>query len=315
MLGLHSAVFTFNELHFFEELWLPENPPKPMASADIESLAAHLFAIQDRNYYWQDSPQQYLEDVRAFMQILPSSVTPALLFETFLRYCAGLHGKAIPCTQTPRNVYYLQEILDLYPRAYVVNMIRDPRAVLLSQKYKWRRNFLGTKEPFRHIIRAWVNYHPVTISLLWQSGIRAGDRFAHHPRVRQVYFEKLVTHPEETLQEICTFLKIDFQSQMLEVPKVGSSTRPDLPDQTGIDTSVTNRWRQGGLNRTEIYICQKITSSEMARHHYASQFVRPNPLLLLYYGVIWGFKIGLAFLFNLNRVQSIAVALQKRLLK
>ncbi|NIP95612.1 MAG: sulfotransferase, partial [Akkermansiaceae bacterium] len=42
-------------------------------------------------------------------------------------------GKRIPCTQTPRNVYYLREILGAYPDARVIWMVRDPRAVLCSQ--------------------------------------------------------------------------------------------------------------------------------------------------------------------------------------
>ncbi|MEZ5023384.1 MAG: sulfotransferase [Chitinophagales bacterium] len=46
----------------------------------------------------------------------------------------ALQNKQFPCEKTPQNVFYLKEILDIYPNGRVINMIRDPRAVMLSQK-------------------------------------------------------------------------------------------------------------------------------------------------------------------------------------
>ena len=44
-------------------------------------------------------------------------------------------------------------------------MIRDPRDVMLSQKNKWKRRFLGAKQiPLREVVRSYVNYNPILIS-------------------------------------------------------------------------------------------------------------------------------------------------------
>ena len=40
--------------------------------------------------------------------------------------------------QTPRHVFYIGELIEMYPGAKFVHMVRDPRAVLLSQKRKWK---------------------------------------------------------------------------------------------------------------------------------------------------------------------------------
>lgn len=46
-------------------------------------------------------------------------------------------------------------------------MVRDPRDVLLSQKYKWKIRFLGANNiPYREVLRCWANYHPIAIAKL-----------------------------------------------------------------------------------------------------------------------------------------------------
>ena len=52
-------------------------------------------------------------------------------------------------------------------------MVRDPRAVILSQRGKWTvAKKLGL--PLKEIIRSFFNYHPITMSILWNKAISAG---------------------------------------------------------------------------------------------------------------------------------------------
>ena len=316
ILGKHRSVFTFNEDHFFEELWNPQETSQSLHFTQATLLVARLFSIQRDGYFYQGDIQKYINEAREVVDNLADPVTPPRIFETFLRYEAKQHGKTVVCLQTPRNVYYLKEILAFYPKAYVVNMIRDPRDVLLSQKRRWKGRLSGPRKiPLNHIIRTWADYHPITISLLWRSGIRAGDHFAHSPRVIQIRFEELVEAPEEMVQNICAFCGLTFQSEMLNVPHIGSSNRPDQSDHMGIDPSVAGRWKQGGLNTTEIYICQKMTRQGMMQHGYQVIPVWPNPVTLLLNGLTWGVKLGLVLLLNKNRVKNLVLAIKKRLMK
>jgi alcohol sulfotransferase len=47
-------------------------------------------------------------------------------------------GASIPCEQTPRNLFYLGEILEHFPEARVIHMVRDPRDVAVSQFFQWK---------------------------------------------------------------------------------------------------------------------------------------------------------------------------------
>lgn len=316
VLGKHGSVFTFNEDHFFEELWLPEENPQPMAVKEAVRLVARLMSIQRDGYFYQGDIQKYEAEAREVISNLPDSVTPPGVFAGFLAYEAKRNGKLIVCLQTPRNIYFVKEILALYPKAYIVNMIRDPRDVLLSQKRRWMGRLSGSRKiPLFHIIRTWADYHPITISLLWRSGIRAGDLFADSPRVFQVRFEDLVNAPEEMTKRICDFCGLKFQPDMLKVPQVGSSNRTDKPDQMGIDSSVPGRWKQGGLTATEIFISQRMTRDGMVLHGYINEPVSPNPATLLLSGVTWIGKSALVLLFNKHRVKNLFSAIKKRLMK
>jgi hypothetical protein len=313
ILGGHPSVFTFNELHFFEQLWNPRTSSYMLSTEQAKQLVARLFTIQRDGYFWQKNPHRFIQEAEIIIQELSGQLTPSLAFASFLAYESHQHGKSIPCDQTPRNIYYLPEILEFYPQAYVVHMIRDVRDVLLSQKYRWRRRFFGAHIPLKQTFRAWSGYHPITMSMFWRSGIEVGDRFAGHPRVFALRFEDLIDSPEERLHELCAFIGLDFQSEMLRVPQVGSSHRPDRPEQAGIDSIVSGRWKHGGLNKTEIFICQKITKEGMKRHEYAPKPVRPHLLALFAQGLMWLIKSGLAFLLNMNRTRNIAETIRRRM--
>ena len=221
ILGKHLSVYTFGELHFFGQLCAP-----PFSSAvgkkEIEKLASQLFCIQREGYRTYGNPRRFLSEAQTFLgglTIYPD--TSAMLFEAFLRHEAAENDRTIPCDQTPRNVFYIADILELYPDSRVINMIRDPRDVLLSQKRKWKRRFLGGSDmPMKETLRDWMNYHPITISHIWRTAVSAADQFAQHERVVSVYFEELLTHPEETVKCLCDFVGINYTNEMLQVPQV-----------------------------------------------------------------------------------------------
>lgn len=193
-------------------------------------------------------------------------------------------------------------------------MVRDARAVLLSQKGRWKGKFSGERRiPLRHILRTWAGYNPFTISLLWRGGIRAAARVADHPRVQTIRFEDLVLAPSEVIAGLCEFIGVSFESSMLDVPQINSSNRANQEGQSGFDPSIAERWRQGGLNDTEIWICQYVTRREMAAHGYEMESIRPNLLLLIYYVLIWPFKLGLALLLNADRMGKIIPSIKRRL--
>lgn len=314
ILGGHTDIFTFHELHFFEELWDPNNDPNILTYDEALRMTARLFTIQRDGYFNQKTYKVYVNEAKKIVDSFPDVLSPPSLFARYLDYEVNRYGKSISCDQTPRNIFYLNEILAMYSDAYIINMIRDPRDIVLSQKKKWRRRSLGMGDiPRREMYRAWSNYHPITISLLWNAAIREGDVLMNHPRVLPIYFERFVQNPEKWAREICQFIGIAYQSKMLLVPQTGSSHGMDDPDKKGINSEIANRWQQDSKNKNDLYLCQKITWKYMERHGYTLTKISPDVYVIIWIIILWPFKTILAFLLNIQRVRNILVTLKKRL--
>ena len=319
ILGNHDDVWTFGELHFYGQLWSPA--PAVVLDTDLATeLFAKLLCIQREGYRTHGQYSSYLKEARAFCQGLSGTqFHPAELFSAFLSYETSKNGKSIPCDQTPRNVFYIDEILKQYPQAKIVNMIRDPRDVLQSQKRKWKRRFLGgTDLPLKETIRDWINYHPITISRIWRTAVTAADIFSDNENVKNVYFEKLLADPVATIKEICEHVEISFSPTMLDVPQVGSSVDADKPTETGINPRRAGQWHNENiqldvLNSSEVYINQKLNTELMKKHNYTPIFIRPNYLRLMLSLLSFPLKVLFALLFNLDRVKNLRETLRRRL--
>ena len=314
ILGKHPSVYTFGELHFFGQLCAPPFSSES-SQQEIEKLAAQLHCIQREGYRTHGNPRRFLSEAQTFLASLTTYPgTQATLFEVFLHHIAAENGRTIPCDQTPRNVFYIADILQLYPKARIINMIRDPRDVLLSQKRKWKRRFLGGSDmPMTETFRDWMNYHPITISYIWRTAVTAAEQFLQHERVTSLYFEELLAHPEATIKRLCDFVGITYTHAMLQVPQVGSSVAEDQPQQLGINPHRTHSWRDGELSSADIYLNQKINAALMKKHNYSPVSIQPNVASLMLHLLTFPVKLGGAFLFNLDRIKNIRQTLKRRL--
>lgn len=314
VLGRHSRVFTFNELHFFEQMWQPRVPAEPVAREQAVAWAARLLTIQRDGYYTQGDPRHYEAEAAQVVDATEGELTPPAIFAGFVAHEAARAGKEVACDQTPRNLYYLHELLQLYPAARAVVVVRDPRDVMLSQKHRWRRRFLGaSRTPLWNAVRTWAGYHPLTMAMLWRSGVRAGERFHEHPRVTLLRFEDLVRQPEQQVRTLCDRLGLQFEQAMLEVPRVGSSHKSDEPAKAGIDASAAERWKHGGLSRTERAVCERVAGEVMTRWGYELQGVRAGAPRMAAVSAAWVGKSALAFLMNVRRVRRLGQAVRRRL--
>lgn len=314
VLGNHPHIYMLEELHFFEQLWSTADKSNAISKEAATTLAAKLLFIQRDGYLTQMNTQKHRDEATVIVNNIEGALYPHAVLNSFLFFETQLHGKTIPCEKTPQDVFYINEILELFPGAKIVNMVRDPRGVMLSQKRKWQRRKMGagfmTKKEQR---RLKINYHPITISKLWNASIRAAAKFIDHPKVHNMIFEKMVNESESEIKSLCNFLEIEFNQQMLMIPQVGSSNEADKPDAFGIKTERAGNWEKGGLNKGEIYFCQKICGDNLKRYGYEVKQVNPNPLLIAYYYISFPIKLGLAVLFNLHRMKNIAEAIKRRL--
>jgi hypothetical protein len=275
-------------------------------------LLSRLLCIQKDGFFNQQNILVFNEEAIALLAD-KNICNPLSIYELFLSAISHENKSTISCDQTPKNVYYLNEILAFFPQAKVINMVRDQRDVLLSQKNKWKRRFLGaSKIPVSEAIRSYINYHPILTSKVWNSSLENTARYFDNERVKIVKFEELLSKPESVVKDICNFLAIEYHPQMLNVSVVGSSTEQDNKDSFLLDSSKIEKWKKGGLNSTEIYLSQLTSHKMMSKFSYHLEKFQLPPLLSIFYIITFPVKLGLAFLLNIKRMDNMAEVINKR---
>ncbi len=133
----------------------------------------------------------------------------------FYRYYAEIHQKPIWGDKTPEYGLYISAIAQLFPEARFIHLVRDGRDVYLSVKDTW---FGGQYTPHSH-------------ALMWKKFVSSvsnqGSKISHFTEVR---YEDIVTDTENSLREICRFVEMDFDDQMLEYYKRSPDRMRELVD-------------------------------------------------------------------------------------
>lgn len=266
ILGRHPSAFTLGELHYLEQVVEPSGLGSAVSRDRAAALAARLLAVQ-RSGYLSDHDTTPFEREAARLVADAAPVTAADVFEVVVRHEARQAGRAVPVEQTPRNVYFLPQLLRAHPSARFVVVVRDPRDVLLSQRNRWRRRSFAAEGRSRALaFRYWANYHPIVTSLIWRGGVRAAENALDDPRVLQVRFEDILREPSATIAHICSHLAWTFDPDMLHVPVIGSSLSADAGGR-GINRSAAGRWRSA-LPSGDVYWAEKLCRSDMVRLGY-----------------------------------------------
>ena len=126
-------------------------------------------------------------------------------------------------------------IKSVFPDAYCIHIIRDPRDVFLSIK----RIAFGTKSPF-YVAKSWKEIVG-KISTLKNS-------IKHY---HEIFYEKLITSPKEEIKKLCDFIGIEFSHDMLYFHK---KVKESLPPQhkllkNGFIKNNFNKWKKTLTNK------------------------------------------------------------------
>ena len=311
VLNNHKDIFTFNEIHFLGWLCSKKDIDNFIDRQDAICLLSKLFAIQKDGIFLKKNPKQFDKKSEAILSDV-DKLKSIEVYERFLQTITNENGRSIICEQTPKNIFYIQELLSHFPNAKIIHMVRDSRDVLLSQKNKWKRGFLGaSKIPLKEAIRSYINYHPITSAKFWSSAVLHGNKMEEDPRVIKIKFEELLKNPQEKIMELCNFIEIAFDKKMLEVPNIGSSTALDSKGELKIDSTKMEKWKNGGLTTAEIYLSQIFTRDRMQANGYElKSFVIP-PIFSVFYLITFPIKAFVALILNLKRIGSITESVKQ----
>ena len=167
------------------------------------------------------------------------------LFNFYAFYLANKENKSRWIEKTPVHTYGISSILNSYPNAKFIEIVRDPRAVYCS----WKNTSIDF---FR-------NLNLVEMIIHWETVFFSG-RYWKNIIPDQYYrlkYEELTNNPQEELIKLCTFLREDCEPKLLEVSVYNSSIE-NLNGKEGITNIANEIWKEK-LSEDEILFIDSLT--------------------------------------------------------
>jgi len=200
----------------------------------------HIYRIRKDNFWGKIAKGA---DRDEFLQhLLNSDRSERALLDLALAFHA--RGKPIRGEKTPAHIEVVPQILEWFPNARIVHMIRDPRATFVSKQHK---------DGDRPSVLAPLRERAESLYELYAS-VRTIERWRHvislHHRYRTQFagryhllrFEDLVTDPRTSINEVCRFIGIEFTEKMLDQTVTNSSFVQGAPV-GGFNAKAIERWR------------------------------------------------------------------------
>jgi hypothetical protein len=141
--------------------------------------------------------------------------------------------------KTPLNIRHMRQIISVFNDAKFINMIRD--GVDVAHSWSKLDKYAGdVVRPGRR----------------WKNAVNSGREFARdHPEsILNVRYERLVSEPRETTQEVCNFIGIKYEKNMLLSEKHYDNLRvaKEIPHYKNVFDSISTKSIKKGRKKMSI---------------------------------------------------------------
>lgn len=252
----------------------PAVPPETMFITDFlptlraGKLGDHDAAVAFTKRVW-NHPRVQLWELEGEPQLPAEGLAHADAFrwaieQPFISYMLR-HGKTWWADKTPPHIDHIDHLLEIFPDAKFVELVRDGRDVALS--------IMGL--PFG-------GNNAFAAGKRWATCIRKGaEARAELPdRVVLVRYEDLVTQPEVEVRRVSDFLGIPFEDDMLAVEKTDITKLQKDQQQwfsnlwAGINQTAMGKWRTK-MSQHDQRLFLAAAGDELALHGYDHGGLKP----------------------------------------
>ena len=172
----------------------------------------------------------------------------------FEKNAAG-EGKPRWGDKTPYYVLHLPKLLEWWPDAQIIHIIRDGRDVALSMFAR------------RHDFRAYNTYHAAK---LWEQYVETGHTLGQQlppAQYLELRYEDMISDQKAALQKICSFLGEAYSDDLLEYKKSGEAGKTPLL-QKPVKKDNQGKWKQD-MTSWQIRVYESAAGRSLGKFGYA----------------------------------------------
>jgi hypothetical protein len=222
------------------------------------------------------SRENLADVIEAGFASLTHNPTPTEVFTTLLDTIAHAEGKQRAVEKTPHHLNWVDRIVESFPNARIVIMLREPYSFMLSYKHQGDRKSLKLRKTLRRL------YHPMACAMIWRASMRSAlAAQEHYPdHVLLVNHERVKESSTQVLDEVQQFFGLEPVDLASRMPRVNSSFSEDVPSQP-----------RPSLRADDVFWMNRIAGRIMARAGYKQRKAPLQPLPILWSILrlpIWG---------------------------
>ncbi len=229
--NLPSISLPTGESHFFMPLY--RNREVFGDLSQLENIRAVLQAMYDQSREFLETDLHGMrfdrDALAAELHVTGRHTLPAIISGLFEKNAQG-EGKARWGDKTPYYVMHMTRLLEWFPKAQFVHLIRDGRDVALS--------LFGRRNDF-------YVYNAYFAAEYWESYIEKGreqGRQLPPGQYLELRYEDLLAQPEDTMQALCEFLGEPYSAGMFAVSPVDDPGKTPLVHEP-LKVDNAGKWR------------------------------------------------------------------------
>jgi len=203
----------------------------------LDRLMDLLYSGIPVGWFWS-AAERLLDRDMLYEQLAGQPLSMRVIFDAILTVHARMRNKKCMGAKFPVHYSYAQQLLEWYPDCRLIHTTRNPKAVYASQAAKYLKSEQSTVKKSLMRFRQFVH---INIQISWTAHVHR--KLSHLPNYRLVRYEDLVLEPESEIRQLCSFLEIAFQQDMLKPKQFGSSFDGIGNNNHGIERSSLEKWR------------------------------------------------------------------------
>lgn len=246
-----------------------------------------IFSLKKYKHYqdWDLNEKDLILNIRNHSGLTKNKLIQLVYLE-YLKTQTG--SKIIWGDKNIGSLSFIEEIIEIFPKAKFIHIVRDGRDVASSlKKVKW--NFYK----FPNLKYRYVNNIKGT-ALTWNDGLSLISKNKNNFNKNNFFelkYEDLLVSPESIIHNLCNYINVSFEIEMLEFykPKKGKEISSERLKNTHENTQrpiLKNNFNKylNNYSKNEIAIFERFTKENLLKYNYSTNeylFKISNTLFLL----------------------------------
>jgi len=191
----HPNVGVTPELHFFDRIKAGALADQDLQDPETKNNTVEqiLNYIRKRQSRGRDLWNRLEPDLSALERKLKSAKTVPQLYSVLIENVNSNPEAACFIEKTPLNLFFLDRIMELFPDAKIIHIMRDGREVCASAAKRWQLN-------------------PIEAAARWVESIKEAEKAGEKYKGQKwldVTYEELAQNTEESVRRIMSFIGVN----------------------------------------------------------------------------------------------------------